>query len=242
MNISASVNEVDWDTYAQQYDLLLTYNPYYQDLFVQVKRLLKDWPVEKEKDATIVDLGAGTGNYSVAAARIFPQVRILHVDNNSGMNAVASRKATGLDNFQILDLGIEELHFAPNSLSGIICINAIYTFPDPQGQLKKMYDWLAPDACAILVDPGRVMNRLSWKITLAMHLLKTYGWRKTLEIFRKAKAVSEQNAYIRKMQKSGVFWTHTHREFCEAVREAGFGIEASSICFKGYCDLVVARK
>ena len=101
---------------------------------------------------------------------------------------------------------------------------------------------MAPGAPVILVDPGRVMHVFSWKIAMAWHLIRTYGLQKTLEIFREAKAVAEQNAYIRTMQRNGSFWTHSHEEFCAAVIEAGFHIESHTICFRGNCDLVMARK
>ena len=233
-------SKVDWKAYAQKYDMLLSYNPFYQELHQQVISKIKDWKIA-EGD-TIADIGAGTGNYSVAVAKMLPHARIMHLDNDEGMNAIATKKAEALNNFHILDKPVGESFFAKGSLQGLICINAIYTFPNPQAELKKMHDWLAPGGRIVLVDPGRIMNLLSWKVAISWHLLRTYGLTKTIEVFQEAKAVSKQNAYIRKMQQNGTFWTHTHEEFCDAIRAAGFQIETSDTCYRGECDLVIAHK
>lgn len=240
MNATKKNHTINWEAYAQRYDMLLHYNPFYQDLHQKVMALLRTWALPPGGD--LVDLGAGTGNYSIPAARIFPEVHVWHIDNNPGMNSVAAGKASALTNFEILHQGIAETDFSPDSLHGVLCINAIYTFPNPQEALQQIYRWLKPGSRAILVDPGRVMNLFSWKIAIGWHLLKNYGIRKTFDIFHKAREVSRQNAYIREMQKNNTYWTHTHEEFCEAIKEAGFQIETSRLCFRGYCDLVVAKK
>ena len=233
-------NQVDWEAYAQKYDMLLAYNPFYQEVHRQIMDQIKNWQIA-EGDI-IADVGAGTGNYSVAVAELFPEARVLHIDNDPGMNAIAAKKSTALNNFQMLDIPVGEVRFEEGSLQGLLCINAIYTFPDPQAELKKMYNWLAPRGHAILVDAGRIMNVWSWTMAITWRLFRTYGLAKTLEVLQEAKAVSQQNAYIRKMQQNGTFWTHSHEEFCEAVRAAGFHIDTSGTCFRGDCDLVIARK
>ncbi|NRB53897.1 MAG: methyltransferase domain-containing protein [Saprospiraceae bacterium] len=231
---------VDWKAYAQKYDMLLAYNPFYQETHQEVINKISDWNMA-EGDL-IADVGAGTGNYSVEVARLFPQARILHIDNDEGMIARASEKAAELKNFQILDKPIGEVQFAEESLQGLLCINAIYTFPNPKAELKKMYRWLAPGAQIVLVDAGRIMNLRAWTLALAWSMLRKHGLRTTLKVLKEAKAVSQQNAYIRENQQNGTFWTHSHEQFCEAVLEAGFLIENASVCFRGDCDLVIARK
>lgn len=240
MNTTKENMAINWEAYAQRYDMLLNYNPFYKELHEQVLALLQTWELPPGGD--LVDLGAGTGNYSIPMAGMFPKTQVWHIDNNPGMNAVAAGKARGLTNFEILHQGIAETDFLPNSLQGLLCINAIYTFPDPQQVLHQMYRWLKPSSQAILVDPGRVMNVLSWKIAIGWHLLKHYGIRKTIDLLNKGKVVSQQNAHIRKLQKNNTYWTHTHEEFCKAIEEVGFQIETSGLCFRGYCDLVVVKK
>ena len=231
---------VDWYAYAQKYDMLLAYNPFYQQAHQKVMKQVKNWSLRD--GAVIADIGAGTGNYSVAAARLFPKAQVLHFDQDKGMNLMAAKKAEDLSNLQIIEKPVEQSDFTEGHLSGILCINALYTFPDPENTLRKMYRWLEPGGYLALVDAGRIMNLWSWKLAISWHMLWKHGLTKTLEIFREAKTVSQQNAYIRKMQKNGTYWTHSHEEFCAAVRNAGFTIEMSERCFRGDCDLVIARK
>ena len=218
-------NLVDWHTYAQKYDMLLAYNPFYQELHQEVMQRVSDWKI-KPGDV-LADIGAGTGNYSLELARKFPEAKVLHVDRDEGMNAVAKSKQLQqqLNNHHILSQGIQNTQFPAQSFRGLISIHALYTFPDPQKALKSMYKWLAPEGDAVLVNAGRIINVLDWQLAIGGRLLRKYGVKKTLQVFRKGKEVSRQNAYIRKMQKEGIFWTHSHQEFCQAVENAGFEIQ-----------------
>ena len=237
-----TVQNVSWKSYAQKYDMLLSYNPFYQQVHQEVMQQVSKWEIKTGE--FIADVGAGTGNYSLALARQFPQAKIFHIDNDEGMNAqtVAKREAAGIINHYVLDKGIEEVQLEEASLKGLVSIHALYTFPEPEKALQKMYSWLKPGGYAVLVDAGRIVNVLSWQIAIGWHLLRKYGLKKTLEIMHEGKEVSQQNAYIRKMQLSGDFWTHTHEEFLEAVRKAGFEILESNTTFRGVSDFVVARK
>ncbi len=235
-----SSTTVNWHAYAEKYDLLLNYNPYYQEVHSGIIETVAQKSVPE--GGVIADIGAGTGNYSVAIARRLPHARVLHIDNNNGMNARAARKAVGLTNFEIHPMGIEEVDFSPRYLQGLLCINAMYTFPEPQKVLRKMHQWLAPGAWVVFVDPGRIMNVFSWRLAISRYLLTRYGWRKTLEIFKEARAVGRQNAHIRAMQKNGAYWTHSHEAFCQAIAQAGFTIEQAETCFRGDCDLVVGKR
>ncbi|NRB47970.1 MAG: class I SAM-dependent methyltransferase [Saprospiraceae bacterium] len=231
---------VDWNAYAQQYDLLLAYNPYYQTTYKEIITKIQSWDIDA--GSKLADLGAGTGNYSVELAKHFPQAQVLHIDSNKNMNAIAVKKAAGLSNLEIWNQPIEDTQFGDGSLQGLLCLNALYTFPNPTKVLEQMHKWLSPGSPVIFLDPGRVMNVFAWRMAIGWHLISQYGLAETLKIFKHAKVVGKQNAYIRLMQKNGKYWTHSHEEFCQAIEVAGFSIEQASICFRGDCDLVFARK
>ncbi|MCB0628702.1 MAG: class I SAM-dependent methyltransferase [Saprospiraceae bacterium] len=233
---------VSWDTYARKYDMLIQYNPFYQRLHRQVFDLIKDWQIDN--DNTILDLGAGTGNYSIRLAQQFPEAQVIHADKDAGMNEVAHDKMIekGIENLSILESGVEEMDFPAGSLEAVISIHALYAFPDPVEALQKIHSWLRKGGKALLVDAGRVVNVLDWQLALAWHFLREYGPAKTWQIFREGKEVSRQNAYIRQMQKDGVFWTHSYEEFEQTVRECGFEILDGGITFRGVSDWVLVRK
>ncbi|MEL7120136.1 MAG: methyltransferase domain-containing protein [Bacteroidota bacterium] len=233
---------VNWRRYAQTYDILLEYNPFYQQLFKEVIAEVKQWDIKK--DDFIADIGAGTGNYSIKMAQLFPQAEIFHIDNDGGMNAVTRDKIekTPLRNHHFLEKDIEDVYMASNSLRAIISIHALYIFQDPKMVLTYMFNWLEFGGYAIFVDPGRVANMLNWQLAIGQHLIRKYGLRKTMEIMKQAREINDQNAYIRERQLRGELWTHSHQEFCEAVNEAGFTIISSKKTFRGISDLVIARK
>lgn len=237
-----STQTVSWDTYAQTYDILLSYNPFYQQLQREVMEFVAQWDIHPGD--ILADIGAGTGNYSIALARLFPEATVLHNDQDEGMNAVAGAKkeTESLPNHQILSQSVHEIAIQPGSLKGLISIHALYTFPNPNRVLRDMYHWLKPGGCAVLVDAGRIMRVWDWQIAIGWHLLRKHGLRRTLEIFKEGKEVSRQNAYIRNLQKDGTFWTHTHAEFCQSVRSAGFEIIHNHPTYRGVSDLVVLRK
>lgn len=233
---------VNWDTYAHKYDMLIQYNPFYQRLHRQVFGLIADWQIAE--GSTILDLGAGTGNYSIALAQKFPQATIIHADKDAGMNAVARDKmeSNSIANLSILESGVEDMDLPTGSLEAVVSIHALYTFPEPEKTLQKIHHWLQPGGKALLVDAGRIVNVFNWQLALGWHFMKTYGPVKTWQIFREGKEVSRQNAFIRQMQKDGTFWTHTYEEFKDNIQQTGFEILDGGITFRGVSDWVLARK
>ena len=233
---------VDWKAYATQYDLLLTFNPYYQELRKKVLAKITEWDLPP--DAVIADFGAGTGNFSIPTANYFKNAKVIHIDNNSGMNAAAETKVKklGLVNHKINTLSVEDVDFEADSLDAIISIHALYTFPNPKQVLKNMYQWLKPGGQGVLVNSGRIVNILDWQLAIGWHLVRNYGFGKAVQIMKQGQEVSRQNRFIREMQRNGTFWTHTHEEFCQSIREAGFTIISTDICFRGISDFVLVTK
>jgi ubiquinone/menaquinone biosynthesis C-methylase UbiE len=234
--------QVDWHLYAEKYDMLLSYNPFYQTLQNEVLDITREWNFTD--GAQIADVGAGTGNYSVPLAAQFPQAEVIHIDNNKAMNerAFQKKKEQQLSNMIILAQGIEEVHLPPNSVQALLSVHALYTFPDPHKALRKMCSWLRPGGKGILVDPGRIVNVVDWQFAIGRRLLAKYGLTKTLEIFREGKPVSQQNRHIRQMQRQGKLWTHSHEEFYQTIESAGFTIIYSKTCFRGLSDMAVVTK
>jgi len=233
---------VDWHRYAEKYDMLLAYNPFYQQLHQEVLAIVRQWSFGPGEQ--VADVGAGTGNYSIALASLFPQVQVFHIDSNEGMNSVMQRKKEdrGLENIHTMAVSIDALQLSEGSLSACLCIHALYTFPNPQAVLKKIHTWMKLGARGIFVDPGRLVNVFQWQLAIGWHMIRHHGWRKTLKIMREGREVSYQNRQISKLQARGIYWQHSHAQFCDAVSTAGFDILESHLCFRNISDMVVVRK
>ena len=242
MTATKDTSIVDWHSYAQKYDMLLEYNPFYQQLRTEVLKRVDQWAFVP--GAVLADVGAGTGNYSTALAVKFPRTKILHIDSNVGMAGVVQKKKEqlALDNIDVLTKPVEEVRLESESLSACLCIHSLYTFPEPAKVLQSVYNWMKPGGVGIFVDPGRPVKVLEWQLAIGWKMINKHGLRKTLEIMREGKEISHQNRQISKLQAQGVYWNHSHEEFCETVKSAGFTIKEAKYTFRGISDLVVVEK
>jgi ubiquinone/menaquinone biosynthesis C-methylase UbiE len=234
-------NTVNWTSYSAVYDLMASVNPAYQELIAMADETLSQW--ELPVGARVVDIGAGTGNFSLAAARRLPHVRVIHLDNDSGMIAVAKSKAAavGLTNIDFVDTSAEGLNYPPASIDAAISVHALYAIPRPQELLLNLRTWLKPGAPGLFCDLGRPMRVYDWAQYLFRSMRRSIGLKQTVEVFVKGRNIARQNKRIGRMQAQGTYWTHTPDEFRAAIRSAGFDITSQHTCYRGYSDFVVCR-
>jgi len=234
-------SSVDWASYAREYDLMAASNPAYRDIESAFGAAIAEWRLSPGD--TLVEVGAGTGNFTIAVARRFPEARVLHVDSSSAMNEVAKRKAAalGCDNLQFDTATVENLDFKER-LQAIVCVHALYTFADPFGTLQRFHRWLAPGGRLFLCDLGRPLDLKDWSAYLFRQIVRREGLWAALTRFWRGRTVAKANRLIRSAQNSGQYWTHSHDDLVRAVRDAGFRVEASRVCYRGYSDLVSATR
>ncbi|HHW44329.1 methyltransferase domain-containing protein [Desulfofundulus thermobenzoicus] len=132
--------------------------------------------LEPRPGMSVLDIGCGTGNYSLELAR--RGLKVTGLDISPGMLAKAAARAQveGLPvEFVLGDAG--QLPFRDNSFDGVISVSALEFMPDPGAALREVYRVLKP--CGRLVvgvigrdsswgrfyaekarrDPGSVFNR-----------------------------------------------------------------------------------
>ena len=63
-----------------------------------------------------------------------------------------------------------------------------------------------------------------------------------LRMLHAGREVARQNQNILRLQRTGAYWLHTPAEYEQAWTAAGFEILESERQYRGYSDLVVARK
>ena len=78
----------DWNSYARCYDLLCQINPAYHVLLRDFSKFLQTLAIDEPLQ--ILDIGAGTGNFLLEAARALDHnVKLTHLDADQVMNELA---------------------------------------------------------------------------------------------------------------------------------------------------------
>ena len=236
------ISQVDWSSYADVYDLMAVNNHAYQELLEQFRQTISQWCLEPH--ATLVELGAGTGNFSIELACMFPECTVVHVDADPQMNHSAESKAAAqkLQNMRFLSKDIQEVQFQVESLSAVVMVHALYAFPKPREVISKIFQWLTPGGYLFVCDVGSVAQVADW----AAYLWRESYWRqglwRTVQFFYKGRVVSQQNRRIAKAQEAGIYWTHTAAEFRAAFEAVGFEIKVGQKTYRNTSNLIVARK
>jgi len=226
----------DWGAYAATYDLLLEYNPAYQQLLEEFESILS----EAGAPRVIYDVGGGTGNYSQIAANKYPESLIYFIEPDQVMSHRAKEKLSGHDNVVYIDRALQEVE-APAKADFVICAHALYSMPDHQERLVDLKKLLRPGGFLFLLDLGRPMNVADWRYYLFSHLTKELGIAKAIQVLWKGREIAKQNKAIFKAQRDGLYWTHSESEIRSAVEKAGFEVLMQKNVYRGYSDLLSCR-
>ena len=226
----------DWTAYARAYDMLADHNPAYRALI----RGLDDFLGTIEPPRRILDIGAGTGNFTEVAARRFPHSEITVVEPDPGMMAVARTRLAGhgavtFDENLLEDVRVEE----PADL--VICVHALYVMPGTEDRLREIRGFLRPGGHLYLVDIGRVLDLGDWRRFLFGALAREVGLAKAIVTFWRGREIARQNKAISRAQQEGRYWTHSGEDLARKVEAAGFEVIRQDSVYRGYSDLLVCR-
>lgn len=233
---------MNWTQYSTAYDLMADNNPEYQQILDRCQRHLSG--CDPAGTTRVLDIGAGTGNFSLLAARTLPLASVVHLEPDPGMNSrlSAKRAALGLENLSLREQPVQDAEFPVASMDLIVCVHALYTMPDPRAQLCRLTSWLRPGGHAFLCDLGRALDVNDWRRFLFRHLLREKGPLRAISLVLRGRQVARQNHNIARLQRAGKYWLHTPAEFRAAVEQSGLLIEEQDVMYRGCSDLVLARK
>lgn len=226
----------DWNAYATAYDLLSEHNPAYQALLADFEAFLGTI----EPPRVILDVGAGTGNYTEIAARKFPDAELYCIEPDAGMIARAEEKLAAHPQIRFENLPLEDVR-EEGIADLIVCVHAVYAMPGQAERLKDLHRLLRPGGMLYLIDLGRPMDVSDWRGFLFSHLRNERGLWGALKVFWQGREIAKQNNNILKAQQQGVYWTHSEAEIAAAVTAAGFDILRQQSVYRGYSDLLVCR-
>ena len=234
---------IDWGIYANAYDFLPKVFREYRANMETVERALR---IRLSQDSPrICDLGAGTGVYIEHLASRNPNWNFTHVDSNQGMTKVAKAKYGLLRSGQvaIVDDAAQTAKFPRDSFDAVVCVNALYAMSPQDRVIRKMFEYLKPNGVLVCIDFGRKQNPLDWlgefvRLITSREIDLSTAFR-TLRV---ASNLLQQAFRGVGGQVSGTYWMHELDEFTSAFEQSGFLVEESFVCYRGYCDGVIARK
>lgn len=232
---------VDWNAYARQYDTMVEYNPAYQQLLKKTRQVAQRLKV----DGTILDLGCGTGNFTLEFAESQPNANVIGLDLNEASLRILTEKAIkrGCKNVQVRLADMEQESFPSASLAGAVMVHSLYFAKRPAELLIRLGSAIRPGGFLFISDIGRELKVASWAVFIFWHSALRVGPLNTLRLFRQNPEVRKSNQELQRAQRAGELFLHTLPILEDMVLKAGFEIlEKSNRFYRGIDDLIVARK
>lgn len=233
-------DSVQWDRYAEAYDIMCAANPAYKSNL----QIFSGWMkrIELPSRPVVCDLGAGTGNYLIAAHAARRDGSFIHVDRDPAMNLRARRKYQKAEMHDICfqAANADEYDRSEASVDVLVCVNALYTFKNPLAVISRARRWLKPGGRLFSIDLGRRMDVASWSKYIIASNVQSRGILETLVAFYDGRHAISQNRLIRHQQDNGRYWMHSTQEFEDLFRTAGYEVTSIGVCYRGYCDVITA--
>lgn len=165
-----------WNQYAKSYDNLLRHYRPYQDLLQEVCNHIDSYA--KGRSLRILDVGCGTGNYSLELSH--RGHRVVGIDFSPSMMKRAQQKKDGgseWPQFLFNDLN-NILPFKDDSFDAVICINVLYTIPDHEKFVEELSRVARRPSLIIMVNSKKPLSlqtaiKHQWNVTGGIQRLYT---------------------------------------------------------------------
>jgi ubiquinone/menaquinone biosynthesis C-methylase UbiE len=247
--------QVDWNKYAEQYDLLTMggANKAYEEL---VNKVFKSFGYGTiEKDSLVLDLGGGTGNFTMPLAKYYPDSKFVIVDTSEKMKEIAEEKIIK-NKFKNVEYILEDVENVDKitekysrPLSHAFMIHSLYTTggindEKPKRILKNVHDNLENKATFIISDINRKIDTNEW---IPYCLKNKYlDYRKkgkgkisstinTLKFFQQNDQSKLANKFIDYHQEKGEYLLCSLEQFVGVLNSVGFNniLEKTDQLYRG---------
>lgn len=227
---------VDWTDYSKTYDLLLEYNPAYQEIISDFSSYLESQPPPDR----VLDIGAGTGNYSLLVLEKNPNCHVEMVEPDAGMAAVARAKVENFPNVRVVSTPISEFNWETYDL--VVAVHSLYVIPGYQSVLRKVSESISQTGGnSYICDIGRILDVSDWRRYIATSIYRNHGLLKTMSLLWKGRSIARENFKIRANQQSGKYWTHTSEEFLSLLEAENLQTLEFKKLYRGYSDRAIVK-
>ena len=123
----------------------------------------------------VLDLGCGTGTLTILVKQMHPEVKVIGMDGDPSILAIARAKAEQQKASIMFDEGLaSQLPYRDAFFDIVLSSLVIHhlTTEDKQRALGEAYRVLRPGGKMLVVDFGAPHNSLAWAISLAMRRLE----------------------------------------------------------------------
>ncbi len=136
----------------KQYDQIADlYDRRWNTYITKTLSVLKNW-ADIAPEATVLDVGCGTGEFEQLLLTENPQQMITAVDISEGMLLVAKQKFRTYSHVSFQNASVSNLPFVNNSFDVIISASAFHYFDDPHGALLEIRRVLKPEGTLFILD------------------------------------------------------------------------------------------
>lgn len=136
----------------EQYDRMAdVYDQRWNNYIAKSLSFLKYW-VQISAEATVLDIGCGTGEFERLLLTENSQQMITGVDISEEMLLVAKQKCRTYPNVSFQNASVSDLPFADNTFDVIVSASAFHYFDNPDIALKEMRRVVKPEGKVVMLD------------------------------------------------------------------------------------------
>ncbi len=167
--------QTHFDSMARHYDVNYTYNtPFTQfKILRKLHALFRPFLVSPRKKIKILEIGAGTGEYTQHIAQLFPEAQIYALDISPKILEVAQKKCQRYKNISYVVGSVYELPFEDGTFD-VVCGFYILHHLDIQICFREIHRTLKTHGYALFYEPN-LLNPLVYAIKNVSFLKKLVG-------------------------------------------------------------------
>jgi len=228
--ISRLEGEITWSKYSAVYDALLLKFPAY-------RRLLRQVAEEVGEAKRCADLGAGTGNSTVALLEADPKRSVWAIDSNRFMLRRLLKKVGNRfpGRLQVQQENVERLRsFGNQMFDAVTLVNTLYAIDDPSRCLHEVRRVLSDDGRLVLTTPHADTDVPRLLASLRDALEAQGRLEVSLDAYR--------NVCERHQTLSEQIHQRTIAQTVELIESCGFDIQCCVPAYNDAVILVSARK